>query len=244
MRALPPRVIMTALHVIPALTGGAMRWLARSIVLFCVIPALTGGPMHRLARCIVLFCVIPALTGGAILAAQEASPYVPLQHWAMPYVEHLIATGVIADPTPLTRPLRRGDLVRALRAADTVRVSAVTRRTVRLVLTALADRRPAPFYRIEGAVGIAAATHAFRDPLELDRGLPPRRAVRRGFASAGLDLHLTFGPVVLVSHPVVDTRLQFDPDWYGKADNATAFPEAYVSAQWRQGELFFGTLAA
>jgi len=75
----------------------------------------------------------------------------------MPYVEHLIATGVIADPTPLTRPLRRGDLVRALRAADTVRVSAVTRRTVRLVLTALADRRPAPFYRIEGAVRIAAA---------------------------------------------------------------------------------------
>jgi len=197
----------------------------------------------RLALCVALACVVPALTGGAALAAQEASPYVPLQHWAMPYVEHLIATGVIADPTPLTRPLRRGDLVRALRAADTVRVSAVTRRTVRLVLTALADRRPAPFYRIEGAVGIAAATHAFRDPLELDRGLPPRRAVRRGFASAGLDLHLTFGPVVLVSHPVVDTRLQFDPDWYGKADNATAFPEAYVSAQWRQGELFFGTLA-
>src|SRR5437773_12189443 len=111
MRALPPRVILIALHLIPALTGGAMRRLARSIVLFCVIPALTGGPMRRLARCIVLccvipaltgepmrrlarcivlFCVIPALTGGAMLAAQEASPYVPLQPWAMPYVEHLI----------------------------------------------------------------------------------------------------------------------------------------------------------
>src|SRR5437867_9743226 len=100
MRALPPRVILIALHLIPALTGGAMRRLARSIVLCCVIPALTGGPMRRLARCIVLCCVIPALTGGAMLAAQEASPYVPLQHWAMPYVEHLIATGVVADPTP------------------------------------------------------------------------------------------------------------------------------------------------
>src|SRR5437667_6595149 len=123
MRALPPRVIMTALHVIPALTGGAMRWLARSIVLCCVIPALTGGPMRRLARCIVLCCVIPALTGGAMLAAQEASPYVPLQHWAMPYVEHLITTGVVADPTPLTRPLKRSDLARALQAADTTRLS-------------------------------------------------------------------------------------------------------------------------
>src|SRR3989440_534720 len=200
----------------------------------------------RLARCVAFACLVPALMGGAVLAAQEAAPYVPLQHWAMPYVEHLIATGVIADPTPLTRPFRRSDLVRALRAADTARVHAVTRRTLRQLLTALADRRPAPpapSYRIEGAAGIAAATHAFRDPLELNRGVPPRLAVRRGFASAGLDLHLTFGPVVLVSHPVVDTRLQFDPDWYGKGDNATAFPEAYVSAQWHTGELFFGTLA-
>ena len=186
---------------------------------------------------------IPAFTGGATLAAQDASPYVPLQHWAMRSVEHLIATGVIVDPTPLTRPLKRGDLVRALRAADTARANVVTRRTLRLLLSALTDRRPAPSYRIESALGVAAATHAFRDPLELNRGVPPRLAVRRGFASAGLDLHLTVGPVVLVSHPVVDTRLQFDPDWYGTADNATAFPEAYISAQWRQGELFFGALA-
>src|SRR5437667_11695933 len=109
--------------VIPSLTGGAMRRMALCIVLFCVIPTLTGGVSLRLARCIVLFCVIPALTGGAMLAAQEASPYVPLQHWAMPYVEHLITTGVVADPTPLTRPLKRSDLARALQAADTTRLS-------------------------------------------------------------------------------------------------------------------------
>ena len=109
----------------------------------CVGPALTVGAM--------------VLTGGAVLAAQEASPYAPLQHWAMPYVEHLIAAGVIADPTPLTRPFRRGDLARALRAADTARVNAVTRRTLQQFLTALADGRPAPSYRIEGAVGVAAA---------------------------------------------------------------------------------------
>src|SRR5437660_10314737 len=126
--------------------------LARRVAMACVGPALTVGAM--------------VLTGGAVLAAQEASPYVPLQHWAMPYVEHLIATGVIADPTPLTRPFRRGDLVRALRAADTARVNAVTRRAVRQLLTALAERRPAPFYRIEGAVGLAAPPHALRDPLE------------------------------------------------------------------------------
>src|SRR5213592_2613105 len=120
-----------------------------------------GQPMRALLLGLLIW------TPGAA-PAQEASPYVPLQHWAMPYVEHLIATGVIADPTPLTRPFSRGDLAWALRAADTASVNAVTRRTLRQLLTALADRRPAPpasSYRIEGAAGVAAATHAFRDPL-------------------------------------------------------------------------------
>ena len=30
------------------------------------------------------------------LDAQTASPYVPLHHWATPYVEYLISSGVIA----------------------------------------------------------------------------------------------------------------------------------------------------
>src|SRR5438309_1648762 len=97
-------------------------------MLSCVDPPLTGAPGRA--------------TGGAVLAAQEASPYVPLEHWATPYVEHLITTGVIADPMPLTRPFKRADLVRALRAADTARVNPATRRTLRLLLRALADRSP------------------------------------------------------------------------------------------------------
>src|SRR2546430_17135861 len=32
------------------------------------------------------------------LAAQQASAYVPLDHWTMPYIEHLIAARVMADP--------------------------------------------------------------------------------------------------------------------------------------------------
>src|SRR5437879_9155054 len=60
-------------------------------------------------------------------AAQDASPYVPLQHWAMPYVEQLIAAGAIADPTPLTRPLKRSDLARALQTADTTALSSAAR---------------------------------------------------------------------------------------------------------------------
>src|SRR5438552_3769005 len=75
----------------------------------------------------------------APLVAQGASPYVPLHHWAMPYVEHLIARGVLADPAPLSRPLHADDLVRALEAADTTRLNTAERRIVRDIL---ADLRP------------------------------------------------------------------------------------------------------
>ena len=74
--------------------------------------------MHITRRMRVLpLLVLIASAGG--LAAQEASPYVPLGHWAMPYVEQLIASGVLRDPTPLNRPLKQADLVRALEAVDT-----------------------------------------------------------------------------------------------------------------------------
>ncbi len=51
------------------------------------------------------------------VAAQDASPYLPLSHWAMPYVEHLITRGRLTDPTPLTRPFRESDLLPAIATA-------------------------------------------------------------------------------------------------------------------------------
>src|SRR5437762_5560070 len=65
----------------------------------------------QIARVVRPFLLL--LCAAAPLAAQEASPYVPLDHWSMPYVEHLIASGALRDPTPLTRPIRQADLVRA-----------------------------------------------------------------------------------------------------------------------------------
>src|ERR1044072_7023647 len=50
----------------------------------------------------------------AAAAAQEASPYLPLSHWAMPYIEHLIAAGRIVDPSPLSRPFKVEQITRAL----------------------------------------------------------------------------------------------------------------------------------
>ena len=176
------------------------------------------------------------------LDAQTASPYVPLHHWAAPYVEYLISSGVIADPTPLTRPLKQADVVLALEAADTTHLGGAVRATVRRLLGELRPRVRGARYRVELGAGLAAASYTMRDPLELGRGVPPRQAVRRGFASGTGQLLLAFGPFVGVSHPTVDTRLQYDPDWTATTNNATRWEEGYVSGQWRHGELFFGIL--
>jgi hypothetical protein len=164
----------------------------------------------------------------------------------MPYVEHLIATGAIADPTPLTRPLRRADLAAALRAADTLALDAAARASVRVLRAALDRGAPAgPRYRVAGDLGLAAATYAKRDPLAaLDDQGPRAAGAGHATAAGGLDLEVAFGPLVAVSHPYFDTRLKYDPDWFGKKDRIIAgrTAEAYVAAQWRVAELFFGRL--
>ncbi len=205
------------------------------------------------------------------LSAQNASPYVPLQHWGMPYIETFVAAGKLVDPSPLTRPLKQGDVVRGLEAMDSLRLSGGERRVVRALLWDLRRRssplsgtergtggevqgpggevqgpvRETAWARVDADLGVVGATHAFRDPLEIDRGLRPRSgATSRGFANGGLSLQLGFGPLVAVSHPYFDTRLKYDPDWYGKKDRTIAgrTAEAYISAQTRWAELFYGRL--
>src|SRR5260370_25869395 len=80
----------------------------------------------------------------APLTGQTASPYVPLHHWAMPYVEYLITAGVMTDPTPLTRPLKQADLIHALEAADTIRLGDAAKATVRRLLPDLRPHVPRP----------------------------------------------------------------------------------------------------
>src|SRR5713226_9574582 len=91
----------------------------------------------------------------ALIAAQQASPYVPFQHWAMPYVEQLISAGVLEDPTPLTRPLRQADLLQALEAVDTVRVNDAVFATVQLLLQEFRPQVRGSKYRADADAGVA-----------------------------------------------------------------------------------------
>src|SRR2546423_12592104 len=86
------------------------------------------------------------VVGAVPLAAQTASPYIPLHHWAMPYVEYLVSAGAIVDPTPLTRPLRESDLVRALEAVDTAKLGATGAATGPRLLEEFRPRVAGPCY--------------------------------------------------------------------------------------------------
>src|SRR6185437_3803760 len=99
------------------------------------------------------------------LGAQSASPYLPISHWATPYIEHLITRGVVVDPTPLTRPWRETAIVQALKGADTT---------------------------------------------------------GHGTVNGGANVDFRFGPIVAVTHPELDTRLKYDPDWYGRKNRVIA----------------------
>ena len=181
-----------------------------------------------------LFLLLLAPAGAT---AQEASPYLPLSHWSMPYIEHLIAAGRIADPSPLSRPFKVQEVVRALDAVDSNVVTGAEWAVVKHIRSDLARRMRGPAARIDIQAATMASSHARRDPL---------RAAGPGHAtfSGGAGLTLYFGPVVFVSHPYFDTRLKYDPDWYGKKDRVVAgrFEEAYISAQLTYADLFFGSL--
>jgi len=132
--------------------------------------------MHLRSALLVSTALVlaPAFMGGS-LEAQDASPYIPVQDWTMPYVEHLIAAGVLEDPTPLTRPLRRADVVRALDAVDTLRLGTAVTATVRRLRAALEDDVRGPRVRVSGGLGVAAANYARRDPLSAIDSIGPRR---------------------------------------------------------------------
>src|SRR5256885_6212865 len=186
----------------------------------------------------ILLLVAILVLGSAPLVAQQASPYVPIDGWVMPYVEHLIRAAVMADPDRLTRRWRGAAIAAALAAADTAAFGAATRATVRRLLAELRSPEGAPLYRADMYVGASAGTQARRDPLR------PQGA-SYGAYEAGIQLAGAVGPLALSSHVYTDRYLRLDPDYTGKRDldPVGRFTDAYLSLQGKYGEVFLGALA-
>src|SRR6266700_2928291 len=101
----------------------------------------------------------------SVAVSQEASPYLPLSHWSVPFIEHLITEGRIVDPTPLTRPFRTDQVLRALESVDSTVVTGAEWAMVRQVRSDLTRQERGPAARMDVHAGSAASSHARRDPL-------------------------------------------------------------------------------
>jgi hypothetical protein len=179
-----------------------------------------------------------AALAGVLVPARahaQASPYIPLDDSRLPLVEYLIARGEIEDPSPMIRPFRRSDAMQALGGADTLGSSSSTS-VITILRRAFAD--PAGnAWSVEGRMGGQAYTHARRDPLHpagADRVRP--YAELSGWAE--------FGNVVMATRPVAEPRLIDDPDWRGRPDLKFTgrVADAYISAQFKYGNLFYGQM--
>jgi len=176
-----------------------------------------------------------ALTGSV---AAQASPYLPLDHPRTALLEHLITRGDLDDPTPMIRPLRRADVVRAAeRRIDSRPAGAPLAAELR---RALVDRIDEDWFRVAPRAGIQSFSQARRDLLHPSGG----GGVRPYFETA---LEGRFGNLVLSSRPIADNRLKLDPDWYGRSiqgakRQAYRFTDAYLSAQFKRARLFYGQM--
>jgi hypothetical protein len=166
-------------------------------------------------------------------AEAQASPYLTLDDPRLPLLELLIDRGDIEDPSPMVRPFRRSDAVRVLARADT----AGAPRLVRVLRVALEAVPGGQSWRLAARAGAQAYSHIRRDvlhPLGPDGARP----------YADFTGEAVFGPFALASRMAAEPRIVDDPEWPGRKDLTLAwrFPEAYLSAQFKYGSVFYGQI--
>ena len=179
-----------------------------------------------LAAAVVLAGVLVPLRAGA-----QASPYLPLDDPRLPLIEHLVARGDIADPSPMVRPFRRADALQALAAADS------GGGLVQALRESLQELPGDQTWRVAARAGGQAFSHIRRDllhPLGTD-GVRPY---------ADFTGEAVIGPFALVTRPAAEPRIVDDPEWPGRRDLTLAWRmvEAYGSAQFTFGNVFYGQI--
>lgn len=204
-----------------------------------------------------LMTLIALLSGAAVGTARaQTSLYVPADDPKLPLLEHLIRRGDVVDPTPMVRPMRRAEVLAALRAAETVdpdspfawqeEIDGGDVRKARLIRSLieywgepeLADSLTSWGFSFKaGAQGYTTPRRDLLHPVD-DEDIEP-------YFEAGVSL--VHGPFALATRTIMDRRLFADPDWTGRKTEQDGplvyrFPEAYVSLQGKYGELLLGVL--
>jgi len=187
-------------------------------------------------RPLIMALVVAAGVATPLAAQTESNLYLPVSSWATPYVEHLIRAGVLRGLDPLTRPLKRTDVARAVEAVDTTDLSESVKSSLRLLAWELAERPDTVRWKVEANVAALGASDPSRWTVR------PERENTGVFYQGGLTGSLEIPHVAVVSSPYFDTRLRRDDQFAGYKTRFIAGEnaEAYLLASWKYAEVFFG----
>ncbi len=169
-------------------------------------------------------------------AAPASNLYLPMASWVTPYVEYLIRAGVLQGLDPLTRPLRRADVARAVAKVDTTDLAESVKGTLRLVAWEVEERPDTVRWKLDGGLGFLGASDASR---WTDR---PAAGKSRVYPQGDLAFSIEMPHLALITHPYFDNRLKYDPEYIGKKDRFVAgrSDENYLIGSWKYFDVFFG----
>lgn len=207
-------------------------------------------------------------------ASYAASVYVPLDDVAYTFLNALAARGALNALSALERPYTVGAIRRAVGAsrADTSHnvphgrvadglyrslLASIAKYDVRADARAdddvLAARADTSTETVSGT-SCDADTSAFHVRANADvyvtgetsgrRELMLADSTRGLYPGADIRIMMHAGPVVAVLRPIIDNRLNHDPEFPGRKDRKIAgrMEDGYASGQWKYGELFLGRM--
>lgn len=206
--------------------------------------AIGRWPLALLA--IAILCTIPQ-------AAGSQTAYVPLDDVAYVYVDALVARGQLRALPLLDRPYsvasiraamaadRRPTRGRRARGSGDPTNTDLRRRLERAIAKYdFARTRRAPVRaELSASLWVTGETSGQRELMVADN------EVSEAFAGGAARFLMTAGPFVAFSRPILENRLNTDPDFAGRKDRRIAGrnEDGYVAGQWRFGEIFFGRTA-
>ena len=204
--------------------------------------------MNRITRAIAVAVLTAVTLSLPNTAHAQASLYVPLDDIAYRFADALIARGELRGVSLLERPYTAQQLASGADTALGHTHSAVIRSYAIALRTALqrytvtdagATTSPdAPAFVANADLFSTAETSGQHELMLADTN----KSVTGG---VGFRLAMVAGPLAAVIHPIVDNRLNHDPDFPGKQDRIIAgrTEDAYVSGQWKYAQLFAGRMA-
>jgi hypothetical protein len=204
--------------------------------------------LKKISRVITIALVSAISMLAPSTARAQASLYVPLDDIAYQFADALIARGELRGVSLLERPYTAQQMAAGADSALAHAHSPVIRSYALALRTALqrytvnaagATTSPdTPAFLLNGDLFSTAETSGEHELMLADTN----KSVTGG---GGVRMAMVAGNIAAMIHPIIDNRLNNDPDFAGRQDRIIAgrMQDAYVTGQWTYATLFVGRMA-